>query len=53
MARIEKSTDEVTVILEDGYTLRFWEMGLSDDEYIRRTKYFRNKENTQTEAEIK
>jgi hypothetical protein len=32
---------EIVVILPDGYRARFWETGLSDEEYICRTEKLR------------
>jgi len=35
---------EITVTLSDGYTERFWLMGLTDAEYIERTKMIREQD---------
>lgn len=35
---------EITVTLSDGYRARFWLMGLSDAEYIKRTIMMRKEE---------
>lgn len=40
--------EEVKVTLEDGYALRFWVTGLTDEEYIRRTTLIREREKSKS-----
>lgn len=35
---------EIKVTLRDGYSVRFWEQGLSNKEYIKRTLLIRKEE---------
>ena len=41
---VERYEDEVVCVLEDGYKLRFWDMTLTDNEYIKRTNYCKSLE---------
>jgi hypothetical protein len=36
---------EIAVVFPDNHKVRFWLMGLSDEEYIRRAKIIRENEN--------
>lgn len=36
---------DVYVTLDCGYTERFWKANLSDEEYLKRTIYLKNKQN--------
>jgi len=36
---VERDEQEVTCVLDNGYKLRFFVLGLSDEEYIQRTNY--------------
>lgn len=40
----EKSDEAIFVALEDGEEIRFWLMGLTDDEYIRRAQLIQRQE---------
>lgn len=44
MMEFDEEDAEVLVIFEDGYRVRFWLTGLSDDEYTRRAKLIRANE---------
>jgi hypothetical protein len=41
---------EITVTLSDGHKERFWLMGLTDAEYIRRTKMMRELERNRAKS---
>jgi len=43
---IDKYDNEVVCILEDGFKLRFWDMTLTDDEYVKRTNYLQSLESS-------
>lgn len=46
--RLNESEDadaSIVVIFPDNHKIRFWLMGLSDEEYIRRAKIIRENEN--------